>query len=150
MEKLRPVPPARREASSRQKDSHGKATLGTDESPGEPPTTQEPKQMIGHSLFKKGEMVTAKLPHVRKGQPPHSKPLAVTQVLGFFNYILDDGKKHNARHLKPWKQDDSSSTQEDTPATRPRPQEPRRSRHRSKGRMPQRFDPCRDEAAGRN
>ncbi|MCP3665031.1 MAG: hypothetical protein GY696_21465, partial [Gammaproteobacteria bacterium] len=47
VEKLRPVPLARREASSRQKDSHGKATLGTDESPGEPPTTQEPKQLIG-------------------------------------------------------------------------------------------------------
>ncbi len=64
-------------------------------------------------------MVIAKLPHVREGQPPYSKPLAVTKVLGFFNYILEDGKKHNARHLKPGKQEDSPSTQEDTPATRP-------------------------------
>ncbi len=144
--------PIRLRFQPRQKDTSESTTLGAHDRPEKPPAAQEPRQLIRHSLFKKGEMVIVKMPHVRKGQPPYSKPMTVTQVLGFFTYILSDGKKHNARRLKPWRQEDSEShpTQEDTPATLPSPQGPRRSQRRNKGRIPQRFDPCRDEAGGRH
>ncbi|MCP3661163.1 MAG: hypothetical protein GY696_01500, partial [Gammaproteobacteria bacterium] len=53
------------------------------------PTTR-PK-LIRHSLYKKGDKVIVKLPQVRKGMPPYSKPMVVKEVIGFYTFILDDG-----------------------------------------------------------
>ncbi len=45
------------------------------------------------SLFKK---VIIRLPLVRKGMPPYSKPMTSIEVLGYYTYFLHDGQKHNA------------------------------------------------------
>ncbi len=63
---------------------------------GATPTPSTRPKLIRHSLYKKGDEVIVRLPQVRKGMPPYSKPIAVKDVIGFYTFILDDGKKHNA------------------------------------------------------
>ncbi|MCP3663652.1 MAG: hypothetical protein GY696_14375 [Gammaproteobacteria bacterium] len=54
-------------------------------------------------LFKKGDLVGTKIPHVPKGRPPYSEPKKVEKVLGYYSFLLSDGKVWNARNLKPYR-----------------------------------------------
>ncbi len=65
-------------------------------------STERPRQKLTKGRYKVGEKVLIKLPHARKGLSPYSKPHMVTEVLGYWTFILDDGKKWNARRLKPF------------------------------------------------
>ncbi|MCP3662598.1 MAG: hypothetical protein GY696_08905 [Gammaproteobacteria bacterium] len=71
--------------------------------------------------------------------PPYSKPMVVKEVLGFYTFILDDGKKHNARRLKRWIMEQPTPT-DDGPQLQTRPR--RVSTRTTKGQVPQRFVPC--------
>ncbi len=103
-----------------------------------PTPTTRPK-LIRHSLYKKGDKVIVKLPQVRKGMPPYSKPMVVKEVIGFYTFILDDGKKHNARRLKRWIMEQPTPI-DGGPQLQTRPR--RVSTRTTKGQAPQRFDPC--------
>ncbi len=106
------------------------------------------------SLFKQEEKVIVGLPHVRKKRmPPYSKPMTIIEVLGYYTYILDDGQKHNARRMKPWKEpveliqlcprQDLQEPKPRVPSQQDMPQgAPRRSSRPTRGRAAKRFDPC--------
>ncbi|MCP3667341.1 MAG: hypothetical protein GY696_33425 [Gammaproteobacteria bacterium] len=64
------------------------------------PQLREHKPKIG--IYKKGDLVLSKLPHMPKGRSPYLEPKTVRNVLGFYMFLLSDGYVWNARKLKPF------------------------------------------------
>ncbi len=51
-------------------------------------------------LFPVRSYVLARRPYTPKGQSPFRNPMKVEKALGRYTYILSDGQKWSARHLK--------------------------------------------------
>ncbi len=67
--------------------------------------------------------------------------MTVTEVLGYYTYILEGGQKYNARRMKPWRKpggihllDSQEGRNHETPA-------PQRSSRANKGQSAKRVDP---------
>ena len=98
----------------------------------------------GRSLYKKGENVLTKKPHVPKGHSPWSEPKVIEQVLGYYTYKLSDGQVWNARKIKPFRITTTRQSPDQAPGQTPPPQPPqlRRSTRANQGLQPERYDPC--------
>ena len=101
---------------------------------------------VKKALYKIGDRVLSKLPHVPKGQSPYSRPKTITEVVGYYTFRLDDGQVWNARKLRPFRtRPTQTSTLPDTSTGQPGrhlPQAPptlRTSTRTTKGAVPQRY-----------
>ena len=86
--------------------------------------------------YKRGEWVRVRRPHVLKGQPPFSKPMTITEVLGNWTYRLSDGQVWNARRLRRHLPPEAFSDAIPAPVL-----SSRRSQRSTKGKPPSRFSP---------
>ena len=113
------------------------------------PDLKQRTQITHHvkkALYKIGDRVLSKLPHVPKGQSPYSRPKTITEVVGYYTFRLDDGQVWNARKLRPFRtRPTQTSTLPDTSTGQPGrhlPQAPptlRTSTRTTKGAVPQRY-----------
>lgn len=84
--------------------------------------------------YQVGDMVMYKRPQVLKGQPPYSKPMLVTAVLGNWTYRLQNGSVWNARKLKRFYDMESLNTEPGSAQSRTRSR-------RTRARLPTRILP---------
>ncbi len=98
--------------------------------------------------YRLGEKVRYKLPHVPKGTSPWSKPVTITEVLGFWTYRLSSGSVWNAAKLRRVYELSEPETElihnyddDVVPVVPPPPVPLRRSERRNKGVPPQRYSP---------
>ena len=92
------------------------------------------------SIYKKGNMVLVRLPHVPKGRSPYSAPLKVEKVLGNRTFLLSDGQVWNSRNLKPFRTKPVETfylPESNTPGADA--STPRRSGRATQGRPPPRY-----------
>ncbi len=106
------------------------------------------KKPVVRPLSKKGEKVLIKLPRVRKGTPPYSKPMTVVKVLGYYNYVLSDGWKHNAQRIKPWREPDDDETLEVRPQQIPQQRSGGPARVQRRESPPNAMIPCNQAGRG--
>ena len=96
---------------------------------------------LERGYFHVGDQVLVRIPQVRKGLPPFSGPIDVTDVLSFYTFRLADGKVYNARRLKLFKRGKITyyeSQEEEYPKNKNHPS-PRRSSRSNKGVPPVRY-----------
>ena len=73
--------------------------MRTKDRAGDSRTIKGPRQAI----YKIGDRVLSRLPHVPKGKSPYSAPKTVKEIHGYYTFLLSDGKIWNAHKLKPYR-----------------------------------------------
>ncbi len=67
----------------------------------------ESEHTLKKGIYKRGDRVLTKLPHVAKGRSPYSEPKTVQKILGYFTFLLSNGYVWHVRKLKPYRTEDN-------------------------------------------